>query len=439
MPPVAGAHGEPPLSTTFLATGRAASRAALWRLHGLAALLASPFLIVAALTGLVYVAAPQVEAWQHGHLDRVAPAPWRPLERLVAAAESAAPSGTVLQHVTPPSQLGDSLRVRFVPHHRPSGGEHVHDAASGPVDVFVDPGTGAVLGVQPESARFSHWAKNLHSRLLQSEGWRWAIEWAATCLLVMLVTGLGLALPVLGGLLRPAQGRARWRRWHLVGGVALAGLSLVIVVTGLTWSQTAGAQIRALRDATGQAPPRMPKDLRSEALSSGEPMLSWDALWAIAQREAPAQRLQIAPPKQAAGVWRVNTPDRHRPWARVELALHAQDGRVLWRSTWADQTWFSKATAIGIPFHRGEFGLWNQALLAVFGLGVLASTFTGWVMWWRRRSAGGPVLLRPTAWAEVRWRWPVLTAVLALCAWVPLLAAFVSVVLLLEVLPRSRS
>jgi uncharacterized iron-regulated membrane protein len=422
-----------------LATGHAASRAALWRLHALAALLASPFLIVAALTGLVYVAAPQVEAWQHGHLDRVRPAPWRPLDALVATAQAAAPPGHVVQHVVPPAEPGQSLRVRLAPHHRAAAAEHAHADADGPVDVFVDPGTGAVLGVQPESERFSHWAKNLHARLLQGEGWRWAIEWAATCLLVMLLSGVALAWPVLGSVLRPATGRAAWRRWHLGLGVALAGLSLVIVLTGLTWSQTAGGQIRALRDATGQAPPRMPKDLRSEPLAAGASVLGWDAVWAQARREAPSQRLQIAPPRGATGVWRIGTPDRDRPWDRVDLALHAQDGRVLWRSTWSDQTAFGKATALGIPFHRGEFGLWNQALLAVFGLGVLVSVVTGWALWWRRRAAGGPVLLRPKAWAGVRWRWPALAAALALCALVPLLAAFVTTVLLLEVPTRSRA
>ncbi len=426
------------MSTNSPATGRAASRVALWRLHGLAALLASPFLIVAALTGLVYVVSPQVEAWQHGHLDHVAPAPWRPLDGLLAAAVRVAPEGTVLRDATLPERPGDSLRVRFVPHHGPASGEHLH-GGEGPVDVFVDPGTGAVLGVQAESARFNHWAKHLHSRLLQSEAWHWAIEWAATCLLVMLLTGLALAWPVLSRIDKPAAGRAAWHRWHLGVGVALAGLSLVIVLTGLTWSQTAGGQIRALRDATGQAPPRMPKDLRSEPVQADAPLLGWDAVWAQARREAPSQRLQIAPPRGASGVWRVGTPDRDRPWARVDLALHAQSGRVLWRSTWADQTAFAKATAIGIPFHRGEFGLWNQALLVAFGLGVLVSTLTGWAMWWRRRAAGGPVLLRPAAWADVRWRWPVVAAAVALCALVPLLAAFLAAVLMLEGLPRSRA
>jgi uncharacterized iron-regulated membrane protein len=92
------------------------------------------------------------------------------------------------------------------------------------------------------------------------------------------------------------------------------------------------------------------------------------------------------------------------------------------------------ATAIGIPFHRGEFGLWNQCLLVLFGVTVLFSTVTGWVMWFRRRRSGwlGLVALTGNAWRAVPWRWPALAAALALCALAPLLLAFVAMLLLVE-------
>ena len=60
-----------------------ARRGALWRIHGLAAIVATPFLLAAAVTGLLYVATPQVEAWRYAQLDAVTPAPWLPLDRLV--------------------------------------------------------------------------------------------------------------------------------------------------------------------------------------------------------------------------------------------------------------------------------------------------------------------------------------------------------------------
>jgi uncharacterized iron-regulated membrane protein len=64
----------------------------------------------------------------------------------------------------------------------------------------------------------------------------------------------------------------------------------------------------------------------------------------------------------------------------------------LYFSGWADQTVFGKATAIGIPFHRGEFGVWNQALLFVFGVGVIFSIVSGWGMYFKRRRQGQSIL-----------------------------------------------
>jgi uncharacterized iron-regulated membrane protein len=64
--------------------------------------------------------------------------------------------------------------------------------------------------------------------------------------------------------------------------------------------------------------------------------------------------------------------------------LDAYSGKVLFYSSWKDQTLFGKATAIGIPFHRGEFGIWNQFLLFIFGAGVIFSLISGWTMFFNR-------------------------------------------------------
>ncbi len=417
-------------------------RSALWRLHALAALLAAPFLILAAITGLIYVPTPQIERWQHAALDEVRPAPWRPLDELVAVAHDAAPTGMVLRHVLPPHEPGQSLRVQFAPAHAKAGqGAHAsHAAPLGPVNVFVDPGTGAVLGSEADDARFNTWAKKLHSQLLQGTGWRWMIEWAATCLLVMLLTGLLLAAPEAWRWQRGLSGRLAWRQWHVLGGLALAGLTAVMVLTGLTWSQSAGGQIRQLRDATGQAPPRAPKDLRSLLPAADAQPLSWAAVTALGRSASPNVRLQISPPKGPDGVWRISSPDRHRPTQRVELVLDAYTGAVLWRASWAEQTAFSKATAIGIPFHRGEFGLWNQALLLLFGLGVLGSTFTGLRMAWLRWRASGLLLPQLKGWAAFRRPiWLGLPVLALLCLLLPLLAAYLLIVLVVEASASFRA
>jgi uncharacterized iron-regulated membrane protein len=440
-----------------------ARRGALWRIHGLAAMLATPFLLVAAVTGLIYVAAPQVEAWQDAHLDAVTPAPWLPLDRLVQAAEAAAPEGLRLRNVVPPRVPGDTLRATFAPpagtaaagSPQPAGPHAGHamptaalpaaataaETGFGPriprgVIVHVDPGSARVLGTQVEGDRYSTWAKRLHSSLLQNDNWRWLIEWAATCLLVMLLSGAALAWPRKGVALLPqpgARGRTAWKQWHAFIGLALALMSLAIVLTGLTWSRYAGDQIRSLRDQIGQAPPRAPAGLQS-APANGSPRLSWQAVWDRARQQAPEAVLQISPPRGPQGVWRISNVDRGQPMQRLDLQLDATSGRALFFAGWQQQTLFSKATAIGIPFHRGEFGLWNQLLLVLFGVAVIFSTVTGWVMWFKRRRTGwlGLPALPAQAWRSVAWRWPALGAALALCWLAPLLLAFLALLLLAE-------
>jgi uncharacterized iron-regulated membrane protein len=293
-----------------------------------------------------------------------------------------------------------------------------------------------VLGTQVEGDRYSTWAKRLHSSLLQNDNWRWLIEWAATCLLVMLLSGAALAWPRKGVALLPqpgARGRTAWKQWHAFIGLALALMSLAIVLTGLTWSRYAGDQIRSLRDQIGQAPPRAPAGLQS-APANGSPRLSWQAVWDRARQQAPEAVLQISPPRGPQGVWRISNVDRGQPMQRLDLQLDATSGRTLFFAGWQQQTLFSKATAIGIPFHRGEFGLWNQLLLVLFGVAVIFSTVTGWVMWFKRRRTGwlGLPALPAQAWRSVAWRWPALGAALALCWLAPLLLAFLALLLLAE-------
>ena len=85
-----------------------------WRIHLWAAFLATPFALVGALTGILYIFTPQIEAALHGHLDRVTPVgtPLK-LDALVALAQQAAPKGAALRYVVTPEMPDESVRVYF--------------------------------------------------------------------------------------------------------------------------------------------------------------------------------------------------------------------------------------------------------------------------------------------------------------------------------------
>jgi uncharacterized iron-regulated membrane protein len=429
-----------------LASLNARRRSLFWRIHFWAALIASPFVLIATLTGLLYVFTPQIEAALYGHLERVTPppgAPLLPLDAAVAAARTAAPPGLEIQSVVPPASPRDALKVSFGPPAR-AGGEHAGHAPAASATaaaaipakrtVFVDPYDARVLGTQIDQDRFSEWARRLHSRLLQGESLRWMIELAASWMLVMLLTGVYLWWPRPGQPALPrarARGRNGWKQWHAFLGVLLGVLSLVIVLTGITWSKYAGTQVRAVRDWAGQASAQMPGHLHS--MPTGGPQLNYQQAWRRAQALVPDVALALTPPRGAHGFWRAASSDRRHPAKRVDLVLNAYDGSVLYQAGWDAQTAFGKATAVGIPFHRGELGVWNQVLLFVFAAGVLFSTVSGWVMFFKRRRAGrvGLPKLLPGAWRAAP-AWAVLLG-LGLCALLPLLALSTMMLAVVEI------
>jgi uncharacterized iron-regulated membrane protein len=200
-------------------------RSLFWRIHFWAALIASPFALVATLTGILYIFTPQIEQVLYDHLDQVvATGQMRSLDELIVAAQADAPAGLALHSVVPPFAPTDALRVTFAPQGRSASGHEGHQhgavklatpaapvrpafgAPAKAVLVHVNPYSGAVLGSLAGQDRFGNWSKKLHSCLLQSDNWRWMIELAASWLMVMLLTGVWLWWPRAGR--KPRQQRA---------------------------------------------------------------------------------------------------------------------------------------------------------------------------------------------------------------------------------------
>jgi uncharacterized iron-regulated membrane protein len=377
-----------------------------WRVHFWAGLVSAPIVVFAAVTGILYALSPQIEAWRHAELDHVtAPAHAAPLtlDQQVTAALAEHPH-EALRYVVPALHPGDSTQVylRQAHAHHPAApgkttGDHDHGLPTGSI-VYVNPYTGQVLGQLPEMQRFKTWAKKLHSSALQGQGWRWLIELGASWMLVLFATGLVLWWPKprsQGGpgwrALWPRLGQKRvtWRDLHASVAISLGLVTATVLVTGLTWAEHSGDNFRAAQTALGQDTPKVPKTLASTVVNSREP-LGWQAAYEQVLSKAPSDiAVQLIPPQGKEGVWRAENFDRGQPSKRFLLAIDAYSGQTLFSSGWAHLPALSKATAVGIPFHRGEFGLWNQLLLILAALTAIFSVVSGLAMWWLRRPRGG--------------------------------------------------
>jgi uncharacterized iron-regulated membrane protein len=193
----------------------------------------------------------------------------------------------------------------------------------------------------------------------------WRIHfWAA------LIASPFVLVATLTGLLYVFTPQIEARLYGHLEHVTPAGSMLPLDAAGITWSRYAGAEVRLLRDWAGQGPAPMPAHLHS--MPQGGAQLGFQQAWERVRALEPGVAPQLVPPRGPHGVWRASAADRRHPASRFDLVLNAYDGSVLYRVGWERQTAFGKATAVGIPFHRGELGIWNQVLLFVFAAGVLS-------------------------------------------------------------------
>ncbi|MEV7283184.1 PepSY domain-containing protein [Streptomyces sp. NPDC093252] len=380
--------------------------ALLARLHFYAGVMIAPFLLVAAVTGLLYTLTPQLDALVYDkelHVSREGDAVV-PLSGQLAAARAAHPDGT-LTAVRPGS--GESTtQVDFA---LPELGEKAHT-------VYVDPYSGEVTGQLTTWFGYTPlmtWFDDLHRNLQLGDLGRHYSEVAASWLWVLVLGGLILWVRRRNGnrtarrLLLPdraAKGVRRTRNWHAVTGVWLAVGLLGLSATGLTWSRYAGAHfgeaLDALRSGTpgvSTALPGAPADAGDDghgshgshgAGDSGEGVdpAAVDGVLRTAREAGLDGPISIAVPSDATTAWTVAETRDRWPVGRDTLAVDASTGTVVDRVDFADWPFLARLSTWGISAHMGLlFGPVNQILLAIVAIGLISLIVWGYRMWWQRR------------------------------------------------------
>ncbi|RCW46819.1 putative iron-regulated membrane protein [Halopolyspora algeriensis] len=414
---------------------RAALRPLLWRLHFFGGLLAAPVVLSLAVTGILYAWNPQIEQAQYRQaLTAVAEGPARPLSEQVAAARATHPDWQV-STVTPPAPNTpggeETTGVTLTPPGADSGG---FGPVAGATTVYVDPASAQVTGQIVETRRPDEWLRNLHSSWRLGPVAEPITELAASWVLVSLLTGLCLWWPRSRRGLRRAfrlsrPGRARWRSLHGLLGVGFFVGLLLMVGTGLTWTNYAGTWIDVARSqfrseapsvstqlaaapATGGHQPEQP----GEQTATPEALAGIDRVAATARDAGLHGVLELEPPDKPGQAWTAGLDDNRWPIEATTVAVDAARGQVTDRVDWDDHPLLAKATTLGVAYHQAQlFGLANQIGLTVLALGVIAVVAAGYRTWWLRRPPEG--LGAPPGWdrscAPCPYRcWPV-----SVCSW----------------------
>jgi uncharacterized iron-regulated membrane protein len=374
--------------------GRSASsfEPLLRRLHFYVGVLVAPFLVVAALTGLAYTLAPQLDEIAYGDQLHVAAVGGSaiPLAEQVAAAQDVVPDGTVIT-VVPLDAPDATTKVVFA----------VPELTDRDRTVYIDPYTGQVRGALTTwfgSTPLTTWLDDLHRNLHLGEPGALYTELAASWLWVLVLGGVVLwwrrqrgrrrVRRMLGPDLAAGVGVRRTRSWHASTGVWIAVVLLILSATGLTWSTYAGARFDLVQEqfnATSVAPDTA---LGHEGHTSSEAeaadMSDVDTVLAAARERGLDGPVEITP---AAGeAWTVAQVDNVWPVRRDVVAVDPGTGTVTDHVHWSDQPLLAQLSSLGVQAHMGLlFGLANQFVLAVTAIGLLAMIVWGYRMWWQRR------------------------------------------------------
>lgn len=369
----------------------------LWRWHFYAGLLCIPFVLLLAATGSIYLFKPQIEA----AIDR-------PFANLSAPGPLATPSAQVAAAVAavPGSQLSAYQLPRA-----PSDAVQVIVSADGDrTRVYLHPHTSEVLKVVAEEARFMAVVRTIHGELLMGDRGSLLVEIAASWAIVMIVTGLYLWWPRnargLAGVLWPRlmQGpRTFWRDLHAVTGMWISGLALVLLLSGLPWTQVWGDAFKKVRAATGlvAAEQSWTQGRAAEhaghahhdheqmaAIDAPADSISIDAIVETGRRFAFAAPVVIQPPSGKIPAWVVRSQSQNHT-VRREAFLDPAHGATLFMRDFSDRHVVDQAVMIGISMHEGQlFGWLNQALGLIAALGLATLSVSAFVMWRLRKPAG---------------------------------------------------
>jgi len=436
----------------------------IWRWHFYAGLFVMPMVLILALTGSLYLFKPQVERWEERAFQHLPSADAVQPDDQVGAALQAFP-GARFHSYRIPQDDGDAALVHLaLPTASPERKPQMRD-------VFVSP-QGKVLGVLDPEARIMAVVQRLHGQLLLGKRGSWIVELAASWAIVMIVTGLTLWWPRgrgLAGVVWPrlSQGaQVAWRDLHAVTGFWVAGLALVLLLTGLPWADVWGSAFKAVRSEMGWVKGKQDWTIGGRASGdqdhsghdhgammagmadgtipamAGMRHVTLSQIVARARSEHLPFPVLVTPPgapgrfgRAGAPDWKARSETQNRP-LRVTITYDAMTGKPKHRETFADSHPIDQVIGYGVAWHEGQLLGWVNQLIGLLTAAMLVTlAITGFILWRRRKPAGmlgAPPLPSQQTVAGL------VPLILVLALFLPLLAISLAAILVFDrlVLPR---
>ncbi|TCK07217.1 PepSY-associated TM helix domain-containing protein [Marinobacterium mangrovicola] len=386
----------------------------LTRLHLYIGLFIGPLILIAALTGVIYVLTPEIEdALYSEQLTTSNTGPTKPLAEQIRAALQFIHSDELPMAVRPAPTPGETTRVIFKDPAKDSNQGIFIDPANlevkGDLDVY---GTSGILPFRIAIDFF-------HRHLLLGHYGRIYSEVAASWMWVGALSGCILWFVRY----RRARKVEPVRHKHNLIGLWIALGMLFFSATGLTWSNWAGERINMVRQQLNWVTPSVNRTLAEPVNDNQASVDMFDTALQVARENGiEANKLEINPAMNANQSWSVKEIDRAWPTQVDAVSIDPSTLSVIDAARFADYPMVAKLIRWGIDAHMGVlFGLPNRLLLAAFGCALIVLIIYGYRLWWRHRSQRKTLMI--DSWLQLSWptRARLLMVVALLSAFMPLL------------------
>lgn len=358
---------------------------AIWRWHFYAGLFVIPISILLGLTGSLYLFKPYIEPMLYRDMWTVT-AETTPLsvDDQLSRAKAARPDWKA-SDITFGMEADDATAVTM------------KNEAGDTVLVYANPYTGDITGDIVRDDMFMRKVRKLHGELLLGDAGSYVVELTASWAIVLLVTGIYLWWPRptfrLKGTFIPRLNEGKrifWRDMHAVVAMYASGFILLLISTGLPWSQMWGGGLDRVQEATGQTTPLaagffMP--IKSTPIDGQAPLTLSEAISIAESHEMPTGYTVVLPkgPEGTYGfTYRALDVDETK-----FVYIDQYSGEVVSQATWDDYPLLAKGITSGIRLHQGElFGIPNLIAMLFAALGMVWMSATAAIMWWQRRPSG---------------------------------------------------
>ena len=399
-------------------------RQRLWRWHFFAGLMVCPFAILLSITGSIYLFKPQIDSYVEETINANAPV-------LRVAKEPISPDQLVNDLLTkyPSAQLKAFTLAKDNDRSVEIELRHIN----GQVEIFwLDHLTGKTLESAISDKRFLAVVKDLHGELLLGNRGSYVVELMASWMIVLIITGLYLWLTSSD---LTANAQSKWRRWfvpqfhmkrarsgykslHGVIGIWFTLPILVLLLSGLPWTQLWGSGFKQLQAYMGwQDQPQL--NIASVPVEQNGAFANKSSLWEISsdphkhhnhsadktdtkqinlsplaiiveslKQEDLAPPVLISPPSGNSQIWSARSMSQQRS-ERVTINFHPITADELSRIEFADRHPVRRAVSHGISLHEGVlFGWFNQLLGLLTAVAIIVLSTFGLLIWWLRRPKG---------------------------------------------------